>query len=99
MVSNVGIAAGANLRGTSTTDWDLVLATNVRAQAQLAAAALELMPEGASLVMISSVAGRRPGSRLPAYDASKAALEAVCRHTARERSKARDQGQYGLCQD
>ena len=84
MVSNVGIAAGANLRGTSTTDWDLVLATNVRAQAQLAAAALELMPEGASLVMISSVAGRRPGSRLPAYDASKAALEAVCRHTARE---------------
>jgi NAD(P)-dependent dehydrogenase (short-subunit alcohol dehydrogenase family) len=84
LVTNVGIAAGRDLGSTTTDDWDLVLATNLRAHAQLAGAALEVMPEGAAIVMISSIAGRRPGSRLPAYDASKAGLEALCRHAARE---------------
>jgi len=84
LVTNVGIAAGRDLAGTTTDDWDLVLTTNLRAHAQLAGAALEVMPEGSSIVMISSIAGRRAGSRLPAYDASKAGLEALCRHTARE---------------
>jgi len=84
LVINVGIAAGRDLAGTSSEQWDLVLSTNLRAHAQLSAAALELMGEGSSIVMISSIAGRRAGSRLPAYDASKAGLEALCRHTARE---------------
>jgi NAD(P)-dependent dehydrogenase (short-subunit alcohol dehydrogenase family) len=30
------------------------------------------------------VAGLRPGSRIPAYDASKAALAGLCRHVAAE---------------
>ena len=34
----------------------------------------EVMPEGGSIVFISSIAGLTPGSRIPAYDASKAAL-------------------------
>jgi len=84
LVTNVGIAVGRDLAGTSTEQWDLVLSTNLRAHAQLSAAALEQMGDGASIVMISSIAGRRAGSRLPAYDASKAGLEALCRHTARE---------------
>lgn len=84
LVINVGIAAGRDLAGTSTDDWDLILTTNLRAHAQVTSAALEQMSEGASIVMISSIAGRRPGSRLPAYDASKAGLEALSRHSARE---------------
>jgi NAD(P)-dependent dehydrogenase (short-subunit alcohol dehydrogenase family) len=35
-------------------------------------------------VFISSVAGLSPGSRIPAYDASKAGLIGLCRHTALE---------------
>jgi NAD(P)-dependent dehydrogenase (short-subunit alcohol dehydrogenase family) len=36
------------------------------------------------MVFISSVAGLQPGSRLPAYDASKAGLIGLCRHVALE---------------
>ena len=35
-------------------------------------------------MFISSVAGLTPGSRLPAYDASKAGLLGLCRHVALE---------------
>ncbi len=42
------------------------------------------MEEGAAIVFISSVAGLRPGSRIPAYDTSKAALGGLCRHVAAE---------------
>jgi NAD(P)-dependent dehydrogenase (short-subunit alcohol dehydrogenase family) len=46
--------------------------------------ALPKMPEASSIVFISSVAGIKPGSRLPAYDASKAAIAGLCRHVALE---------------
>ena len=35
-------------------------------------------------MFISSIAGLQPGSRLPAYDASKAGLIGLCRHVALE---------------
>ncbi|HEX4860976.1 MAG TPA: SDR family oxidoreductase, partial [Rhizomicrobium sp.] len=47
-------------------------------------AALPKLSEGASIVFISSIAGLTAGSRLPAYDASKAALFGLCRHVAFE---------------
>jgi NAD(P)-dependent dehydrogenase (short-subunit alcohol dehydrogenase family) len=46
--------------------------------------ALPLLDEGSSIVFISSIAGITSGSRLPAYDASKAALGGLMRHVARE---------------
>jgi NAD(P)-dependent dehydrogenase (short-subunit alcohol dehydrogenase family) len=42
------------------------------------------MAAGSSIVFISSAAGLKPGSRIPAYDASKAALGGLCRHVAAE---------------
>jgi NAD(P)-dependent dehydrogenase (short-subunit alcohol dehydrogenase family) len=42
------------------------------------------LPDGAALVFISSVAGLQPGTRVPAYDASKAGLLGLCRHVAME---------------
>jgi NAD(P)-dependent dehydrogenase (short-subunit alcohol dehydrogenase family) len=39
------------------------------------------------MVFISSVAGLTPGSRIPAYDASKAGLLGLCRHVALEGSR------------
>ena len=35
-------------------------------------------------MFVSSVAGLKPGSRLPAYDTSKAAIAGLCRHVALE---------------
>ncbi len=84
LVLNVGIAAGAGMRGTTAEQWDAVFAINVRSHFLLAAAALEVLPEGGAIVFISSIAGLNPGSRLPAYDASKAAITGLCRQVAAE---------------
>jgi NAD(P)-dependent dehydrogenase (short-subunit alcohol dehydrogenase family) len=84
LVANVGIGRGAGLAGTSAADWDLVAAVNLRSHFLLAKAALPLMPEGAGIVFVSSLAGIRPGSGLPAYDTTKAGLIGLCRHVALE---------------
>jgi len=87
LVLNVGIAAGRGLEGTSASDWDLTFAVNLRAHFLVSQAALPVLDDGSSIVFISSVAGLRPGSRLPAYDASKAGIAGLCRHVALEGSR------------
>jgi NAD(P)-dependent dehydrogenase (short-subunit alcohol dehydrogenase family) len=85
LVLNVGIGAGGPwLSGTTPEQWDRVFAVNIRSHMLTVRAALPKMPEGSSIVFVSSVAGLKPGSRLPAYDASKAALAGLCRHVALE---------------
>jgi len=84
VVANVGIGLGGNLAGTTADQWDAVFSVNVRSHFLVARAALPVLDEGASIVLISSIAGLKPGSRLPAYDASKAALFGLCRHVALE---------------
>jgi NAD(P)-dependent dehydrogenase (short-subunit alcohol dehydrogenase family) len=84
LVLNVGIGRGGRLEGTSAADWDATFAVNLRGHFLVTRAVLPLMTEGGSIVYISSVAGLRPGSRIPAYDASKAGLLGLCRHVALE---------------
>jgi NAD(P)-dependent dehydrogenase (short-subunit alcohol dehydrogenase family) len=84
VVCNVGIGLGRGLEETTADQWDTVHAVNVRSHFLVSRAALPLMPEGGSIVFISSVAGLRPGTRIPAYDATKAALAGLCRHVAFE---------------
>ena len=84
LVLNVGIGLGVGLEGTSASDWDTVFAVNLRSHFLTLKAALPLMDDGSSTVLISSVAGLRPGSGTPAYDASKAAQLGLMRHAARE---------------
>lgn len=88
VVLNVGIGLGGGLAGTSAADWDTVFAVNVRSHFLTLQAALPLMSEGGSVVLISSLAGIKPGSRLPAYDASKAAQLGLARHAAIEGARA-----------
>jgi NAD(P)-dependent dehydrogenase (short-subunit alcohol dehydrogenase family) len=45
------------------------------------------MADGSSSVLISSVAGLRPGSGIPSYDSSKAAQIGLMRHAAREAAR------------
>jgi NAD(P)-dependent dehydrogenase (short-subunit alcohol dehydrogenase family) len=84
LVLNVGIGRGGGMQGTSADDWDITFAVNLRGHFLLAREALPQLPEGSAIVFISSVAGLKPGSRLPAYDASKAGVVGLCRHVALE---------------
>lgn len=84
VVVNVGTGLGRGLAGTDAQAWDATFAVNLRAHFLIARAALPLMSTGGSLVFIGSVAGIRPGSMLPSYDASKAGLIGLCRHVALE---------------
>jgi len=84
VVLNVGTGRGRDLADTSTKDWDTTFAINLRGHFICTREVLPRMAKGASIVFIGSTAGLRPGSRIPAYDASKAGLIGLCRHTALE---------------
>ncbi len=84
IVLNVGSGRGRDLAGTSVADWDKTFAINLRGHFICAREALPRMTKGGSIVFIGSTAGLRAGSRIPAYDASKAGLVGLCRHTALE---------------
>lgn len=82
LVLNVGI--GNNSRfGTETAEaWDQVMNVNLRAHMLGAQAAAAAMDDGGAMVFISSIAAMSPLTGIPAYEASKAALGAVCRAAA-----------------
>ncbi len=84
LVLNVGIGAGRWLKDTTVEQWDQVFDVNVRAHFLTCQAALPILDDGSSIVFISSVAGLRSGSTIPAYDTSKAALAGLSRHVAFE---------------
>jgi NAD(P)-dependent dehydrogenase (short-subunit alcohol dehydrogenase family) len=84
LVLNVGIGRGVGIADTTAHDWDTTFAVNLRGHFLMTREALPRLGEGSAIVFISSVAGLRPGSRLPAYDASKAGLIGLCRHVALE---------------
>lgn len=81
-VANVGISNGRNLGDESADTWDLVMAVNVRAHMLLLQEGLRCMPEGSTMLLISSLASTSPSGRNPAYETSKAALAALCRAAA-----------------
>lgn len=84
LVLNVGIGMGSGLSGTAAADWDRTFAVNLRAHFLIVSMATDRLADGASIVFVGSVAGLTPGSRVPAYDASKAGLIGLCRHVALE---------------
>ena len=87
VVLNVGIGGGRKLEGTTPEIWDQVMAVNLRSHFLVARHALPKLPRGGSIVFIGSVAGLRPGSFIPSYDTSKAALTGLSRHVALEGSR------------
>jgi NAD(P)-dependent dehydrogenase (short-subunit alcohol dehydrogenase family) len=84
LVINVGTAFGSGVAGTSPDDWDRTFELNLRAHFLLIRRAMEVLPDAAAVVFIGSVAGLQPGTRVPAYDASKAGLIGLNRHVALE---------------
>jgi NAD(P)-dependent dehydrogenase (short-subunit alcohol dehydrogenase family) len=87
VVCNAGIGLGGGLAHTSADQWDATMAVNLRGPFLIARAAVPKIAAGGSIVFVGSVAGLQPGSRLPAYDASKAGLVGLCRHVALEAAR------------
>ncbi|MBR1225807.1 MULTISPECIES: SDR family NAD(P)-dependent oxidoreductase [unclassified Bradyrhizobium] len=85
MVLNVGIGVGAlGLDGVDLKEWNDTFAVNLTGPMLCCRKALKHIADGASIVFISSIAGLRSGSRLIAYDTSKAALGGLMRNVAKE---------------
>lgn len=87
IVYNVGIGNEAGLSKITPEGWDFAFAVNLRGAALTLQAALPVLADGGSVVLISSTASLKPGSRIPAYDASKAGLAGLMRHAAFEGSR------------
>ncbi len=87
---NVGIAVGDHLAGTTSADWDTVMATNVRSPFLCCKHALPLLPPGSAIVLTSSTAARVVSTtEIPGYAASKAALAGLCAYVAKEAAPRR----------
>ncbi len=89
VVYNVGIGNQMGLQNITPDGWDFAFQVNLRGAALTLKAALPHLPAGGSAVLISSTASLKPGSRIPAYDASKAALAGLMRHAAFEGARGR----------
>jgi NAD(P)-dependent dehydrogenase (short-subunit alcohol dehydrogenase family) len=83
LVLSVGISS-QTFDDMTLDDWDRVFAINVRSHMWFARAALPVMDAGAAIVLISSRAGMRAGSHMPAYDVSKGAQYPLARAIALE---------------
>ncbi len=81
---NIGISNGLGLHNQTESAWDDVLSLNLKAHMFVAKHAMAAMNPGGAIVFISSLASKLPLSRQPAYEASKAALPALCRAAALE---------------
>ena len=68
-------------------DWDDLFAVNIRSHMLCCRDGLSKLDNGSSIVFISSAAGKRAGSMLVGYDATKAGLEGLKRHVALEASQ------------
>ena len=89
MVLNVGIGVGAlGLDGVDLKEWNDTFAVNLTGPMLCCRKALKHLADGSSIVFISSIAALRSGSRLVAYDTSKAALGGLMRNVAQGGCKA-----------
>jgi NAD(P)-dependent dehydrogenase (short-subunit alcohol dehydrogenase family) len=84
VVMNPGVGAGFAIAGTSAEDWDLVMGVNLRSHFLGCKHGLAAMREGGGAIVLMGSIAYREVMPWPAYAASKAGLEALCRQAAVE---------------
>ncbi|HEX4022719.1 MAG TPA: SDR family oxidoreductase [Acidobacteriaceae bacterium] len=90
LVANAGISKAGSMENHTVEDFDNLFATNVRAPFFLLQQLLPILGEGSSVIVTTSLAARvSPGApgqagspSLPAYAATKGALETLVKHWA-----------------
>jgi NAD(P)-dependent dehydrogenase (short-subunit alcohol dehydrogenase family) len=82
LVANAGVSKAATIEETSVDDFDRLFAVNVRAPFFLVQQLLPIMHEGSSVVFVSSLAAHAVVGTIPAYAATKGAIETLVKHLA-----------------
>jgi 3-oxoacyl-[acyl-carrier protein] reductase len=82
LVANAGISKSAAIEETTVEDFDRLFAVNVRAPFFLVQQLLPIMSEGSSIVFLSSLAARAVVGTIPAYAATKGAIDTLVKHFA-----------------
>src|SRR6202040_3978892 len=82
LVANAGISKAATIEDYTVEDFDNLFAVNVRAPFFLVQQLLPIMHEGSSIVLLSSLAAHAVVGSLPAYAATKGAIDTLVKHFA-----------------
>jgi 3-oxoacyl-[acyl-carrier protein] reductase len=82
LVANAGASKAATIEDTTVADFDALFAVNVRAPFFLVQQLLPIMSEGSSIVLVSSLAARAVVGTIPAYAATKGAIDTLVKHFA-----------------
>jgi 3-oxoacyl-[acyl-carrier protein] reductase len=77
-----GISKAATLEETTVEDFDRLFAVNVRAPFFLVQQLLPITSIGSSIVLVSSLAARGVVGTIPAYAATKGAIDTLVKHFA-----------------
>ena len=82
LVANAGISKSATIEDTTVEDFDKLFAVNVRAAFFLVQQLLPILSKGSSIVLVSSLAARGVVGAIPAYAATKGAVDTLVKHFA-----------------
>jgi 3-oxoacyl-[acyl-carrier protein] reductase len=82
LVANAGVSKAALIEETTVEDFDRLFAVNVRAPFFLVQQLLPILCEGSSVVLVSSLAAHAVVGTLPAYAATKGAIDTLVKHFA-----------------
>jgi 3-oxoacyl-[acyl-carrier protein] reductase len=82
LVANAGVSKAATIEDTTVEDFDKLFAVNVRSPFFLIQQLLPILSNGSSVVLISSLAARAVVGTIPAYAATKGAIDTLAKHLA-----------------
>ncbi len=82
LIANAGVSKAATIENTTIEDFDTLFAVNVRAPFFLVQQLLPILQNGSSIVLVSSLAAHAAVGTLPAYSATKGAVDTLVKHFA-----------------
>jgi NAD(P)-dependent dehydrogenase (short-subunit alcohol dehydrogenase family) len=82
LVANAGVAKSATIEDTTVEDFDRLFAVNVRAPFFLVQQLLPILGSGSSVILVSSLGAHAVVGTLPAYSATKGAIDTLVKHFA-----------------
>jgi NAD(P)-dependent dehydrogenase (short-subunit alcohol dehydrogenase family) len=82
LVANAGVSKSATIEDTTTEDFDRLFAVNVRAPFFLVQQLLPVLSQGSSVIFVSSLAAHAVVGTIPAYAATKGAIDTMVKHFA-----------------
>jgi 3-oxoacyl-[acyl-carrier protein] reductase len=82
LIANAGVSKAAKIEDTTVEDFDRLFAINVRAPFFLVQQLLPILGNGGAVVFLSSLAAHAVVGLLPAYAATKGAIETMTKHFA-----------------